>query len=104
MRVDGRVSDVVGEGGRSVSRDVIGMEQMKDDPPRSKQRPSPAGAEPVWQSIDWYHPGQSRTFEVSGVQVTVRFVGNRGRRGRIAVLAPVGVKLRNMSGKSSATV
>jgi hypothetical protein len=42
------------------------------------------------QSIDWYHPGESRVVEVGGVQVTVRFVGRKGRRGRIAITAPAG--------------
>lgn len=37
------------------------------------------------QSIDWYHTGQSRTVQVDGVQVTVRLVGRKGRRARIAV-------------------
>jgi len=37
------------------------------------------------RSIDWYAPGQSRVFEVDGVRVVVRFVGRKGRRGRIAV-------------------
>jgi hypothetical protein len=44
------------------------------------------------QSIDWYHEGQSRTIEVDGVRVTVRFIGRRGRRGRIAIEAPPGAR------------
>lgn len=39
------------------------------------------------QLIDWYSPGQSRTLEVNGVQVTVRLVGRKGRRARIAIAA-----------------
>jgi hypothetical protein len=42
------------------------------------------------QSIDWYASGQSRTVEINGVQVTVRFVGRKGRRARIAIVAPAG--------------
>jgi hypothetical protein len=41
------------------------------------------------QSIDWYAPGQSRTVEINGVQVTVRFVGRKGRRARIAIEGPL---------------
>jgi hypothetical protein len=63
---------------------------MQDDRPRINQRPSPADAGPVCQSIDWYHPGQSRTLDVGGMQITVRFVGRKGRRGRIAITAPAG--------------
>jgi hypothetical protein len=40
--------------------------------------------------IDWYAEGQTRTVEVAGVRVTVRFIGRRGRRGRIAIEAPAG--------------
>jgi hypothetical protein len=41
-------------------------------------------------SIDWYAEGQARTVEVNGVRVTVRFIGRKGRRGRIAIEAPAG--------------
>ena len=43
-------------------------------------------------SIDWYAEGEARTVEVNGVQVTVRFVGRKGRRGRIAIEAPAGAE------------
>lgn len=39
------------------------------------------------QSIEWYHEGQSRTVEVVGVRITVRMVGRKGRRARIAITA-----------------
>jgi hypothetical protein len=42
------------------------------------------------QSIDWYSEGQSRTVDVAGVRIVVRFVGRKGRRGRIAIEAPAG--------------
>lgn len=48
------------------------------------------GAPAVCQSIDWYHPGQSRTVEVSEVQLSVRFVGRKGRRARIAIISSAG--------------
>ena len=44
----------------------------------------------VSTSIDWYAEGESRTVEVDGVQITVRFIGRKGRRGRIAIEAPAG--------------
>ena len=46
-------------------------------------------------SIDWYSEGQSRTVEVAGVRITVRFVGRNGRRGRIAIEAPAGAVFRD---------
>jgi hypothetical protein len=42
------------------------------------------------QCIDWYAEGEERTVEADGVRVVVRFVGRRGRRGRIAIVAPPG--------------
>jgi hypothetical protein len=53
--------------------------------PSTVTRPSEFG-----QSIDWYSEGESRVVEVSGVRFAVRFVGRKGRRGRIAVTAPAG--------------
>jgi hypothetical protein len=47
------------------------------------------------QSIDWYSEGETRTVEVDGVRVIVRFVGRQGRRGRIAISAPAGAKFQN---------
>jgi len=55
------------------------------------------------QSIDWYAPGQSRTVEIDGVQVTVRFVGRNGRRARIAIVAPAGAVLRDADLSASVT-
>ncbi len=43
---------------------------------------------PCALQIDWYHPGQHWTVIVDGVAVVVRFVGGKGRRGRIAIGAP----------------
>lgn len=54
--------------------------------------------------IDWYSEGEERTVEVDGVQVTVRFVGRRGRRGRISVVAPAGAVFRGGSGTSGASL
>ena len=40
--------------------------------------------------IDWFHEGETKRVEVDGVTVTIRFVGRKGRRGRIAIEAPTG--------------
>jgi hypothetical protein len=42
------------------------------------------------QSFDWYSEGEARTVEADGVRITVRFVGRKGRRARIAITAPAG--------------
>jgi hypothetical protein len=46
------------------------------------------------QSIEWYAEGQERSVEVAGVRITVRFIGRKGRRGRIAIEAPPGAVFR----------
>jgi hypothetical protein len=56
---------------------------------------SPASsAPPLSQSTDWYSEGESRTVELPSVQVTVRFIGRKGRRARIAIVAPAGAAFR----------
>ena len=42
------------------------------------------------QCIDWYAEGEERIVEAGGVRIAVRFVGRKGRRGRIAITAPPG--------------
>jgi hypothetical protein len=50
------------------------------------------------RSIEWYAEGQTRVIEVNGVRVTVRFVGRKGRRGRIAIIAPPGTVFSTTEG------
>lgn len=42
------------------------------------------------RSIEWYHEGQTRIVEANGMRIEVRFVGRKGRRARIAIVAPLG--------------
>jgi hypothetical protein len=49
------------------------------------------------QCIDWYAEGESRIVEVDGVRLVVRFVGRKGRRGRIAIQAPPGAAFTSES-------
>lgn len=42
------------------------------------------------QSIDWYAEGEERVVEAGGIRIVIRFVGRKGRRGRIAITAPPG--------------
>lgn len=46
------------------------------------------------RSIDWYAQGEERIVEAGGMQMVVRFVGRKGRRGRIAITAPPGAAFR----------
>jgi hypothetical protein len=58
---------------------------------RNAATPGHQGLPPsVSKSVEWYHEGDERTVEAGGIQITVRFVGRRGRRGRIAITAPPG--------------
>ncbi len=47
------------------------------------------------QSIDWYAEGEERIVEAGGIEIAVRFVGRKGRRGRIAITAPPGAAFRS---------
>ena len=49
------------------------------------------------RSIEWYAEGQTRAVEIHGVRITVRLVGRKGRRARIAITAPVGAAFRTMN-------
>jgi len=51
---------------------------------------SARGVAPKSQSIEWYVEGEEREVDFAGVRVTVRFVGRKGRRARIAITAPGG--------------
>jgi len=50
---------------------------------------------PTSVSIDWYGEGQARVVEVDGVRVVIRFVGRKGRRARIAIVAAAGAVFRS---------
>jgi hypothetical protein len=61
----------------------------------SRRSPPSDVASAKTTSIEWYHEGTKRVVDVDGVQVTIRFVGRRGRRARIAIEAPVGAVVRS---------
>ena len=65
--------------------------QKNDQDATSNRTHVPAEAS---QSIDWYAEGEERIVEVGGMRVVVRFVGRKGRRGRIAITAPPGAAFR----------
>ncbi len=58
--------------------------------PELKSMAEPLACPLCCHSIDWYAEGESRIVDVGGVRVTVRFVGRKGRRGRILIAAPAG--------------
>jgi hypothetical protein len=45
--------------------------------------------------------GETRVVEVAGVRMTVRFIGRKGHRGRIAIAAPPGATFRTFEPKES---
>jgi hypothetical protein len=57
------------------------------EPTESDRYPPPAV---TCSCIDWYAEGEAKVVEVDGVRIMVRFVGRRGRRGRIVIEAPAG--------------
>ena len=58
-----------------MDKKVTADEQKRVEPPTSRL-------------IDWYAVGQGCEIEVGGVTLSLRVVGQKGRRTRIAVTAP----------------
>ena len=50
----------------------------------------------VSQSYDWYSEGESRSVQVDGVRVEVRYVARKGRRARISITAPRGAVFQEL--------
>lgn len=63
-------------------------------------RSSDAG--PRSHLIDWFAEGQRVSVEFAGTAVTIRYVGRKGRRARIAITGPAGTVFR--APESSETV
>lgn len=57
----------------------------------------PPASAPSSVSIDCYSEGESRRIEVAGIEITIRFVGRKGRKGRIAITAPAGTVFRDVA-------
>ncbi|QDU28848.1 hypothetical protein ETAA8_39530 [Anatilimnocola aggregata] len=55
---------------------------------------------PTSQCIDWYSEGETRVVRVDGVEVRIRFIGRKGRRGRILVEAPAGAVIELSTARS----
>jgi hypothetical protein len=55
-----------------------------------QSRSEPVATALACQSIDWFAEGEAKVVEVGGVRVVIRFIGRKGRRGRIAIEAPAG--------------
>ena len=49
---------------------------------------------PTSTSIEWYSEGQARIVDVGGIEITIRYVARKGRRSRIAIVAPAGAVFR----------
>ena len=70
---------------------MIDAEQERNRGTAANRKPPSAA---VSRSIDWYAEGEERIVDAGGIQVAVRFVGRKGRRGRIAITAPPGAAFR----------
>jgi hypothetical protein len=68
---------------------------MKDGSGAQREPQIVASRVPSSQSIDWYSEGESRTVEVDGIRIEVRFIGRKGRGCRIAITAPPGATFRS---------
>ncbi len=66
------------------------MEPKPGQLPRHPDPPRPGAPGATCSCVDWYAEGESRIIECGDVRVTIRFVGRKGRRGRIVIEAPAG--------------
>lgn len=73
----------------------VGSETINDPPS--------APPAPISSCTDWYAEGESRVVEAGGVRIVVRFIGRKGRRGRIALEAPAGAVFRSLARLSYAS-
>jgi hypothetical protein len=64
----------------------LGSGSGTDEEGGPAEGPSPATS----RCVDWFHEGETKVVEANGVRVIVRFIGRKGRRGRIAIEAPAG--------------
>ena len=79
--------------GPLASGDSATYQRRPNDESRRQPEPEslvPSALAQTCQSIDWYAEGDSRVVEIGGIEVSVRFVGRKGRRARIAITAPAG--------------
>lgn len=53
----------------------------------SSSEASPPSISPKCRSSDWYSSGDASIVQIGDAAVTVRFIGRRGRRARIAIEA-----------------
>lgn len=84
-----------------VSFAAKGYDMNADVRPVSDAKPCPDNAG-THQCVEWYIPGQARLVDINGMQIVVRFVGRRGRRGRIAITAPPGAAFHASDTSSNA--
>jgi hypothetical protein len=82
-----------------LAKRVDKAELWKGDPDETSNNVEDRNAATLWHQglppsvskpVEWYAEGDERTVEAGGIQITVRFVGRKGRRGRIAITAPPG--------------
>lgn len=51
------------------------------------------------KSIDWYSEGETRVVRIGDVEVLIRLVARKGRRGRILVEAPAGAVFETVTNR-----
>ncbi len=66
------------------------MITCEDESHESNRGPVPVVPPSTCRCADWYAEGESRVVECNGVRIVIRYVGRRGRRGRIMIEAPPG--------------
>ena len=66
------------------------MPTTNETSPPVARAPQPADPLATCRCADWMSEGDSRVVELGELRVVVRYVGRKGRRGRIVIEAPAG--------------
>ena len=69
------------------------MNSHKNDNQYTRDNQGTVPAE-MSRSIDWYAEGEERIVAAGEIQIAVRFVSRKGRKGRIAISAPAGATFK----------
>jgi hypothetical protein len=74
----------------------VNLEDCQERAESSAETARQYGPPKTASCIDWFSEGEAKVVEVVGIKITIRFIGRKGRRARIAIVAPAGAEFRTV--------